>query len=69
MRKDDIRIHLDSYGLDMPKHEVYTYFADEHEQLCVELTRTILDKENHRYLLSEPGLRKAQFATRLVAIP
>jgi len=69
VRKDDIRIHLDSYGLDMPKHRAYTYYANEHEQLCVELTRTILDKENHRDLLSEPGLGKAQFATRLEEMP
>lgn len=69
VRKDDIRIHLDSYGLDMPKHRAYTYYANEHEQLCVELTRTILDKVNHRDLLLEPGLGKAQFATRLEEMP
>ena len=53
----------------MPPHEAYEDYAVKHNALCVKFTEEILDREGYADLQSEPGMRKAQFASRLEEMP
>lgn len=68
-RKDGIRIDLQEYALDVSDHEAYERFAVEHNELCIELTTVILDREGYPELKSEPGMGSQQFAQRLREMP
>lgn len=68
-RKDGIRIHLGEYSLDMAHYEAYEYYAAKHHELCIDLAREILQREGYPSLKNEPGMAKAQFATRLEEMP
>lgn len=68
-RKDGIQILLEEYALDVQHHKAYEYYADEHNKLCVELTKEILRREGHGELNPEPGMTSQQFAERLQNMP
>lgn len=64
-RRNEIRIRLDDFKLDMTPAEAQRYYAEKHEQLWNEFVEEAVDRANMSELKHRDGLSKIEFSEKI----
>ena len=65
VRKNDVKIDLAEYNLDLTRSEAYSYYADVHTELCTDFLSESVTRAGHDELISTNGIGKAEFVSFL----